>query len=121
MYTIIDFTSSAVVCTPSREQHIFHDNGDKYLVIMTLTIMIMVMVMMGYTENDNETICCRILIMIMQMTSICLCSANGNERNVMTPTVVTVVVDHLAIWQYHIWPRQTWLCTFSMSGCVCSW
>ena len=27
----------------------------------------------------------------------------------------------LAIWHYHIWPRQTWLCTSSMILCVCSW
>ena len=41
----------------------------------------------------------------------------------MTPTLVTLVVYHLAlaIWQYHIWPRQIWLCTSSMSLCVCSW
>ena len=61
------------------------------------------------------------MIMIMKMTSICVCSGNGNERNVMTPTLAILVVDHLAIWQYHIWPRQTWLCTSSMSWCVCSW
>ena len=41
----------------------------------------------------------------------------------MTPTLVTLVVYHLAlaIWHYHIWPRQTWLCTSSMNLCVCSW
>ena len=83
--------------------------------------MVMVMMMMSYTENDNETSRCRIMIMIMKMTSFCVCSANGNERNVMTPAMVTLVVDHLAIWQYHIWPRKTWLCTSSMSWCVCSW
>ena len=89
--------------------------------LVMMTIMIMVMVMMSYTENDNETLCCRIMIMIMKMTSVLLCSGNCNERNVMTPILVTLVVDHLAIWQYHIWPRQTWLCTSSMSWCVCSW
>ena len=41
----------------------------------------------------------------------------------MTPTLVTLVVYHLtlAIWHNHIWPRQTWLCTSSMSLGVCSW
>ena len=67
-YTIIDlFTSFAIACTPSREQHIkcftINDNSDKF----------------GndddndngngdegFTENDNETLCCRIMIMIMK-------------------------------------------------------
>ena len=79
------------------------------------------LVMMGNTENDNETLCCRIMIMMMKIISIFVCSGNGNERNVINPTLVTLVVDHLAIYQYHIWPRQTWLCTSSMSWCVCSW
>ena len=70
-YTIIDFTSFVVACTPSREQHIKcftindnsekfgndddndNDNGDD-----------------GFTENDNETLFCR--IMIMKMKSIFL-------------------------------------------------
>ena len=87
--------------------------------------MIMALVMMGYTENDNETLCCCIMIMMMKVTSFfcIIIYGNGNERNVTTPTLVTLVVYHLVltIWQYHIWPRQTWLCTSSMSLCVCSW
>ena len=65
-----------------------------------MTQMVMLMVMMGYTENDNETLCCRIMIMKSFFFIIC----NGNERNVMTPTLVTLVVYHLAlaIWHYHI-------------------
>ena len=66
-YTIIDFTSFVVACTPSREQHIkcftINDNSEKF----------------GndddndngngddgFTENDNETLCCRIMIMKMK-------------------------------------------------------
>ena len=68
--------------------------------------------MLPHNDNENEIIFFGIINY-----------GNGNERNVMTPTLVTLVVYHLAlaIWHYHIWPRQTWLCTSSMSLCVCSW
>ena len=46
--------------------------------------------MLPHNDNDNEN------------DINFLCSGNGNERNVMTPTLATLVVDHLAIWQYHI-------------------
>ena len=66
--------------------------------------------MLPHNYNENE------IIFLVKY-------GNGNERNDTTPTLVTLVVYHLAlaIWHYHIWPRQTWLCTSSMRLCVCSW
>ena len=64
--------------------------------------------MLPHNDNENEII------------FFCIINyGNGNERNVMTPTLVTLVVYHLAlaIWHY----RQTWLCTSSMSLYACSW
>ena len=57
-----------------------------------MPIMIMVMVIMGYTENDNETLCCRIMIMKMKSFFFNDMVGNGYERNVMTPTLMTLVV-----------------------------